>query len=66
MADNNLHPWRYSSTRSGYHAALYGAERSQMSSEEVDQAKSLAKRLKDEGGIDNPHALARWLVKRRG
>lgn len=40
------------------------AAKRKMTRKQVRRAKRLAERLKGERGIRNPHALARWSVKR--
>ena len=37
----------------------------EMTKAEIRAAKRLAEKLKGEPEISNPHALARWIVKRR-
>lgn len=36
-----------------------------MSPEQVERAKRLAEKLKGQEGVENPHALARWIVQRQ-
>jgi hypothetical protein len=36
-----------------------------MTRKQIKKAKRLAERLKGKPGISNPHALARWQVKRQ-
>lgn len=36
-----------------------------MTRKQIGKAKRLAEKLKGKRGIDNPHALARWQVRRK-
>ena len=40
-------------------------EHRKMTDAELKKAKKLAEKMKGKKGIDNPHALARWMIEHR-